>query len=355
MPKKSSKKTASRKRKSVSPKSGGIVVHRYIYISLGVFLVMLTLANIPYTKNFSGSSQSVLGEDREEEQRSEDNSGSGKNEDEKDEEEESQDEQQKKEEEGVREEVKRQEEVRVEASKNPSSGRTSTKSNFQFEGDKMELEQESENGDKLKIKVEDDKTTKVELRTGELKIKYVIENGQVKVKTENEAGDEVELAENEQQEVENEVEEELEKEGIEIASSSGSTVILRRGIGAKTTLPISINVGTKQLIVTTPAGQKIVAVLPDQAISRMLAAGFVDSVDGAEGTSSATLSNIAEPLELETKNNVLVYKIKGKKEQKLLGFIPLTLPKTVFVSAQTNNVVSQEQSVLAEVVDLLSP
>lgn len=363
MPKKIPKKASSRKRKINSPKQFSGVVYRYVFVSLGIFLAFIALANIPITRELSAKNgTSVLGEDEKtQEDDKDDNSGSD-DQDQDDGDEDDSDEQENEEEDRSGEQ-KKQEETRREGSGKSNESKTKTKvvtangtvQQAETEGFKTEFEEETVDGQKVKIKVEDDKTTKVEIRRGELKLKYVFENGEIKIKAENEEGEEVELDEEEQDEIENEVKEEFEDEGIEVASVSGKTAIKRGRVMARTDFPLSVDVGTNQLIVTTPNGQKTVAILPDKAVENLIAVGLITTFDGSSASPSAGFNTRAGDVDLVMRKDVLVYRIKGEKVQKIFGFIPVNTSRTVFVSAQTNNVVAQEQPILAEIIDLISP
>ena len=277
-----------------------------VIAGLGLFVA----GNIPTTKNLA-STQSVLGENEEA----------------------------KKAEELAKEEAKKTEEQQKEDSK----------SKIKTEGNKQETEIETADGQKIKTKVEDDGTTKVEIERGQLKVKYVLENGTFKLKAENESGKEVELEDDELDEVESE----LEDDGIKIASASGRPVLSRNNIGAQTDFPLSIDIGTNQLIVTTPAGQRVVTVLPDQAVQNLLAANILNSVDSTDTTGE--LETLDSVVKLEMRNGEVVYRVKGVKKRRLLGLFNVDNSTTVFVSSESGLPVAQEQSLLANIVDSLSP
>lgn len=223
------------------------------------------------------------------------------------------------------------------------------------ENKQSETEVETQDGKKIKTKTEDDGTEKVEIEQGKLKVKYVIENGQVKLKLENEEGEEVSAEKENLNELEEEIEDGLEAEGIKIATGSGRPAIVRKNVAALTRFPLSINPQTNQLVVSTPAGEKIVTVLPDQAVQNLLSKNIVNVI---EGSSSAEITPELGALEgtvsLEIKDNEVVYKVKGKKSHKLLGFFPIQTDTTAFVSAETGEPVAQEQSLLSRFIDIIS-
>lgn len=324
--------------------------HALVLVGIIALAGLIALTNTA-TQQFPGS-QNVLGENEEAKKAEEAAKESAK-----------------KVEEQSKEAEKKAEEQQKEAAKSSNSGSsespktktetispTGVKSKTQTEGKKSETEIETLDGQKIKTKVEDDGTTKVEIEHGQLKLKYVVENGQLRLQAENEQGEEVELEDDELDELENELEDKLAEDDIKIATSSGKPVLAKNGVAALTDFPLSIDVGTNQLIVTTPAGQKVVTVLPDQAVQNLLATNIINKVEQSVDPSlTQELGSLSGVVKLEIRNNEVVYKVKGIKTHKVLGFIPVDISTTVFVSTQTGDMVAQEQSLFANVIDLLSP
>lgn len=258
------------------------------------------------------------------------------------------DETEKKEEEKDKEDNKKSEEQQKETQKVKEETRT--------EGKKSETKIETADGKKIKTKVEDDGTTKIEIEHGQLKLKYTVENGQLRLKAENEQGDEVELEDSEIDEMENEIENEFEKDDVEIATGSDKPIFVKNNMAAFTDFPLSIDVGTNQLIVTTPSGQKVVTVLPDQAVQNLLATKVINKIEQASDTDLTTdLDTLEGVVKLEVRNDEVVYRIKGAKTHNLLGFIPVDTETTVFVSTDTGQPIAQEQTIIANIIDFLSP
>ena len=73
-----------------------------------------------------------------------------------------------------------------------------------------------------------------------------------------------------------------------------------------------------------------------------------------EAAQTGGLTSISDVVALGERNGVAVYEINGLKDQRLFGFIPVTTPVTVIISAETGQTVSQEQSILSNIVDFLS-
>lgn len=313
--------------------------HPVVIITAVSFLTLLALANIQTTQNLTANVQgSVLGKDK--------NNDEGGSKEEKKEEE--------------KKEEKKQEEQR-ENRGSPSSTEVSP-TDIDEVNNEDENEQKTElitaDGQKIKTKVENGVTTKIEIRRGELKLKYKLEDGRFVLKVENETGEEVDLDENELQELEDQTENELGQQGVAIAPVEGNTVaVTKNQVAATTDFPLSIDVGTNQLILTTPDGPRVVTVLPDQAVQNLLTTGIINRVEPqtADTTVQTQLGAFTGVVKLEIRNNDIVYKVNGVKTHRMLGFIPVNTGTTAFVSANSGTVVAQQRSLLANVVDFLSP
>lgn len=195
---------------------------------------------------------------------------------------------------------------------------------------------------------------KSEIRQGNLRVKFEIENGRVKIETKvKKAEEETELEDEAEDEAVEEVENELEKEDVKIATADGQIALVNKRVGALSNFPLSVNPTTRQLTVTTPSGSKVVAVLPQQAIDNMLASKVMDDVVGERVNNS--LASIPDLVKIETKNGVLVYKVKGTKMHRLLGLIPVKTAVEAFVSAENGQVVETNQSLLGRILNRLAP
>ena len=150
-----------------------------------------------------------------------------------------------------------------------------------------------------------------------------------------------------------EVETELEKEDVKIATAPGQIAVVNKSVGALSTFPLSVNPTTRQLTVTTPAGSKVVAVLPEKAINNMLAAHIMDDVISEKVNNS--LASVPEMVKLEIKNGVLGYQVKGTKNHKLLGLILIKTEVETFVSAENGQVVETSQSLLGRILNRIAP
>ncbi len=104
--------------------------------------------------------------------------------------------------------------------------------------------------------------------------------------------------------------------------------------------PLSVNPTTRELTVTTPAGSRVVAVLPEQAIDNLLASGIVTTTTGVD---------------LKTEpDGSLSYNIDGTKDEKLLGVFDVAVSKNLIVSTETGQVLTVNQSTFSKILDFLS-
>lgn len=194
-----------------------------------------------------------------------------------------------------------------------------------------------------------------------------------------------------------EIEKPLLTDLVTLTASDSAAEITRNRVTAKTGFPLSVNLETNELMVTTPKGTKIVTVLPDQAVAHMLSANVLDQAGGkgglawlasrstvavtatpsAESTPSGTITPTLSATETEsptatvtpsaeatlTENSItltqqddgtLTYEIPGTKTKKVFGVVPVTLKRTAIVSAETGELIKVRQSPGTRLLDVLS-
>lgn len=172
-----------------------------------------------------------------------------------------------------------------------------------------------------------------------------------------------------------------EDEASESAESEDSGEI--KDLRAISKFPLRIDTSTNQLIMTKDGVERVLTTLPAKAIQNMLRAHlkkglgpkFFQATASAQpsptatssatpsatpseepiATESANITVLENQISLEEDNGEIVYKIPAKKQLKLFGFIPVTTDLTGFVSAQTGVLIEEKQSLLARILDLLSP
>lgn len=145
--------------------------------------------------------------------------------------------------------------------------------------------------------------------------------------------------------------------GLKITTANNRFIVTRGQFQAQTDFPLSINLATNELIATTPAGEKVVTILPDIAVQNMIAAGIFDRIGTQPVIDQATTSaqvDLAGVITLAQQNGVPVFEILGLRNQRLLGFIPITTKIEAVVSAETGNVIETNQSFVDRALELLS-
>lgn len=201
-----------------------------------------------------------------------------------------------------------------------------------------------ENLKELRVRTEPNKT-RIRLDSAGGRFELKSEDGKLKIKIKQEDGDEVEV----EDDTLDDINEALEDEGISVATSSGNRLRIRRGeFEAETHFPLSINPTTNTLTVTTPAGEKDVAVLPDKAVENLLRNRLIDRI--ASGSAEENPTGI----KLGLLGNNPVFQILGVDKQKLLGFISVSVNKTSFVSAENGRIVRVDETFLNRLLDLFS-
>lgn len=221
----------------------------------------------------------------------------------------------------------------------------------QSDEDKVKMEIRFGEGEKIKTRIEEGRT-RIDVYSGGIKVRYEIRDGRVIVKAETEEGEEV--AEQELFKIEDR----LDKNDIKVATEGAKLLVTRNNVGALSNFPLQLDLNTNALIASTPDGSKTLTTLPDQAVQNLLAANIISRLNPAvlqQATQQGDLTSVSGVIALGERNGVLVYEIAGLRDHRLLGFIPVTTPVEIVVLAQTGQVITQEQSLLANIVDLLSP
>lgn len=208
------------------------------------------------------------------------------------------------------------------------------------EGGKTKTEIQYLTGEKLKTETEGDKK-EAEFDSRNYKVKLKAENGTLKLEAETETGETSDLGEDNEIEIENKDDDKIR---VATGSADGEIILSRNRIRARTNFPLSIDLKTNELIVTTPNGVKQVTVLPDQAIDNLLTKNVIDRVE---------LKN-EEELELTEENGEPVYEVSGESDQKLLGMFPVKIKAKIKISAETGKVVNTQKTVIDRLVDLFS-
>jgi len=258
--------------------------------------------------------------------------------------------------------------------------------------DLEESEEDEESGEKVtgQERAAERKTVRTNEYVGrgsKLRIKHE-KNNRIQLELEN-GGDEIPES---TPSAELEIEDSVNKNKTKVRSNGRAFSVIRDNIEAKTNFPLSVDLDTNELIVTTPKGSKVVTILPDQAVSNMLAANVLDQAGGKGGfqwlasqqesgqeerestpsadeatdsadveeleeevAPSATASVDEEDIELTaTDNGTLAYEIPGIKYKKLFGLFDIKLQRKAVVSAETGELLRLEQDFRDRILSFLS-
>jgi len=234
-----------------------------------------------------------------------------------------------------------------------------TKVKTEIRGNESQTEIEYADGTKVKTETRDGRTRTDVYQNG-VKVRLERDGDRFRIKAEDENGEEVELGEDEIISID----ERADRDQIRIRTFNTLTdqtrnraIIERLSTQALTDLPLSVNLETNELTVTTAAGEKTVTVLPDQAVQNMLAANVIDRIGGQQLASivqEGGVETLEQVIELSEDEGVPVYEIAGVKEHKLLGLFKVTTDVEVVVSAETGEVVDTNQSFFDTLIDVLS-
>lgn len=225
--------------------------------------------------------------------------------------------------------------------------KTTTTDDSSIKTEQKEDEKKTEitlpSGTRIKTREEPDRT-RIDIYEGGTKLRLERKDDRTVVKLEDEQGEEMELPPGSENEV-FKIEERADKGQVRVSTIQDKFVFSRENIAATTNFPLSVNLETNELTVTTPAGEKVVTILPDQAVKNMLAANVIDQT----GTAPEEAVKLTA-----TREGVLAYEIPGTKKENFLGFVRVDVSKTVVVSAETGELLETRQSLASQVLDFLS-
>lgn len=209
-------------------------------------------------------------------------------------------------------------------------------------------ETKTEDTQKLQVKIEGH-NQKIEINKEGTKVELQAEENGLVVKAKHEDGTETTL---ESKDALEKLNESLKDQHVEIGTDEAKGLVIRKGeVEAHSVLPLSVDPTTNQLTVTTPAGTKTVAVLPDEAVNNLLTHNILDNVENiATGSGTGVVQNVT----LTSLNNEAVFAVNGSSNKKVLGLFPVTFAKQAFVSAQTGKVLEVNETFLSKLLETFS-
>lgn len=135
--------------------------------------------------------------------------------------------------------------------------------------------------------------------------------------------------------------------GIQIIKSGDASAIVQGAFGALTNF--SLNQTGENIVVTTPVGDKNLAVYPQDAIKNIEGAHVLDDIKSI--ASKDPFTSISHLVTLTEENGVLGYEINGDKKNQVLGVFTVKNNVSAFVSAQNGQLVQTQQSLLGKLLN----
>lgn len=136
----------------------------------------------------------------------------------------------------------------------------------------------------------------------------------------------------------------LQSEGVDLTlAENGQFILSKGGVSASSVFPISADLDTKQLYLVDVEAQKKISVYPDR-LTTILSNIDPEFHPNTNGSS----------VRLELRNGEVVYAVDGTRNYKVFGVLDSSAASTDFISADTGELVSQQQSVVGSVVRLFS-
>lgn len=226
----------------------------------------------------------------------------------------------------------------------------SKKLQIEVQGQKQEIQQQSKNGaqQSFQIKTENGKS-QVNITQAGTTLEIKSENGKTEIHAKKADGTEIQLSSTDAVTKLNDA---LKEKEIEVEETPDKELVIRKGdVEAETKVPVSVDPITKELSITTPAGQKTVTILPDQAVANLIASKQITSVTQQATNGGA---NSSQRIALTELNNEPVFQVDGVLNKKVLGIVPVSFAKTSFVSGTTGNVVKTDETLLNKVLEAFS-
>lgn len=318
-------------------------VHILILAIIVLTVTGAVAANVKVTSNVDSNVKGVyIAKSGEEENKTDEN----KQEEDKKEEEVKKAEEVKKEDfkkqlESQKEEAKKQLETKSVAKPVTTKSSTSNKNfNTQDLEDKNESEKEhaAEVEDEIDNETEDglenelsqtEIESEFEDHTTKEKFKFKLNNGKIEIEMTDKDGQVLKVSQKDNQQFRIKTATDSAETDLDLETDGEKFKLKTNGIEALTSLPVSFDEATSSLIVTTPNGDKIVRVLPDEVIKIVQNSALVTSVDNIEL--------------IQKTNEDLVFKLKGSKQGKLFGFIPVSTNIESEVDAETGEALTVSQ------------
>lgn len=209
-----------------------------------------------------------------------------------------------------------------------------------IETPKSQLELQTENG-QMQLNLE--------TPSGHIELKRQ-DNGSVQLTLHQEGGQEIQVQSNQLDQL-NQL---LKEKDLEIGTGSANKLVIKsQNVEAETALPLTIDPSTKSLAVATSGGTTTI-INPSQAVWNVLSSKTLSNILSVADTNTASAGAASNMIALTTLNNQPAFEIQGVTNKKLLGIFPIGFAKTVYIAADNGQVLQVNQSVLNQLLQILS-
>jgi hypothetical protein len=122
------------------------------------------------------------------------------------------------------------------------------------------------------------------------------------------------------------------------------TLLAKNEYAAQSNDPISYDAVFNRFSVFTSDGIKNITLFPNDAVERAKQKNVIDSVTSIKDGTTDSEGNPLKVISMENSSGSVLYKITGTKVRHLIGIIPITIKKTITVTADTGEITSEQKS-----------
>jgi len=131
-------------------------------------------------------------------------------------------------------------------------------------------------------------------------------------------------------------------ETVTILSKDNGFSIVQKGFSADTNYPIKIDPKSREVSLDTPSGLRYLAVLPYEAVERLVKANVI------------SYTKLDQNMEIaESDSGELLYNVPGERELNILNFLNYPVEVTASISATTGRLVEIDQPIWLRVLGFL--
>jgi hypothetical protein len=175
------------------------------------------------------------------------------------------------------------------------------------------------------------------------RLQYSFVDGQMSVGIVTESNSNISLEAGERDRLSSVTMSSLKSMGIELSAADDSLLLSKGDFSAVSTLPISVDLDTKELFLVALGEQLRVNIFPDE---------LVDILSTIDPLFSPAV--VGSGIRLEARNGYSVYAVDGSRSYKVFGLWDSSAEGTDYVSADTGELVDQKQSIVGGIVRLFS-